>query len=168
MKSGQGDGDVSQFLKSADDVFRPVAESAIVLAAHYASKCGRRDITKEDFVLGLKHAARNVTGRQLGTLYPEIYEDEEEDEEDDEEEDEEEADKEEEEEAEEEEEEPASKRARADSPEQVSDEQAFTLYEGDDPTCLAMNACNASWADWVPESPAEILMKAAVAASAAA
>lgn len=59
-------------------------ESATVLAAHYARACGRDIILAEDMKFGLMFAARNVVGKQIGSLYPEIYEDDEEEDEEDE------------------------------------------------------------------------------------
>lgn len=50
-------------------------ESATVLAAHYAKVCGRDIVIAEDMKIGLMYSARHVTGKQLGTLFPEIYED---------------------------------------------------------------------------------------------
>ena len=72
--------------EAAMDIFLPVMESATVLAAHYAKACGRDVVCAEDMSMGLMYSARNVLGKQLGSLYPEIYD--EEDEEDEEEEDE--------------------------------------------------------------------------------
>jgi hypothetical protein len=74
-----------------DDIFRPVMESSVVLAAHYAKACGRDAITADDIMIGLMYAGRYVTGKQIGSAFPEIYEgsssDEEEEEDEDEEED---------------------------------------------------------------------------------
>ena len=71
------------------DIMIPVLESTTILAAHYARSCGRDIILAEDMRLGLMYAARNVTGKQIGPIYPEVWdeEDEEEEEEDEEEED---------------------------------------------------------------------------------
>ncbi|NBX48495.1 hypothetical protein EBT25_00790 [bacterium] len=63
------------FLSAVNDIILPVMESATVLAAHYCKACGRNTVTDKDVEYGLKFAIRNVTGKQLGTLYPEIYED---------------------------------------------------------------------------------------------
>jgi len=76
--------------QSAIDIFLPVLESGIVLAAHYAKATGRDCVTAQDMCYGLMYAARTITGKQVGTLFPEIYEegsdsDEEEEEEEDEE-----------------------------------------------------------------------------------
>jgi len=65
-------------MEAALDIFLPVMESATVLAAHYAKACGRDVVVAEDMKLGLMFSARHVTGKQIGTLFPEIYEDSEE------------------------------------------------------------------------------------------
>jgi len=77
MKTGDGDMDTSQIESAAMDLFLPVMESATVLAAHYTKACGRNCITAEDMSYGLMYAARNVTGKHIGSLYPEIYEEDE-------------------------------------------------------------------------------------------
>jgi len=56
------------------DIFLPVMESAVVVASHYAKGCGRDTVLAQDMCLGLMFAARNVTGKQIGSLFPEIYE----------------------------------------------------------------------------------------------
>ena len=66
--------------KTAMDIFIPVLESATVLAAHYAKACGRDSVIAEDMQMGLMYAARNVTGKQIGSLYPEVWDEEEEEE----------------------------------------------------------------------------------------
>ena len=57
-----------------EDIFRPVMESSVVLAAHYAKACGRDTVTAEDMMIGLMYAGRHVTGKQIGSAFPEIYE----------------------------------------------------------------------------------------------
>ena len=56
------------------DLFLPVMESAVVIASHYAKGCGRDTVLAQDVCFGLMFAARNVTGKQIGSLFPEIYE----------------------------------------------------------------------------------------------
>lgn len=56
------------------DVFLPVLESAMVIAGHYAKACGRDCVLAQDVCLGLKFAARHVVGKQVGSFFPEIYE----------------------------------------------------------------------------------------------
>lgn len=65
-----------------DDIFLPVMESATVLGAHYAKACGRDTVTAQDIQFGLMYAARNVAGKQIGSLFPEIYESDEDEDED--------------------------------------------------------------------------------------
>jgi len=75
MRTGDGDMDTSQLENAAMDLFLPVMESATVLAAHYTKACGRNCITAQDMSYGLMYAARNVTGKHIGSLYPEVYQD---------------------------------------------------------------------------------------------
>jgi hypothetical protein len=63
--------------QTAFDIFVPVMESATVLAAHYAKACGRDVVLAEDMQLGLMYAARNVLGKQIGPLYPEVWDEDE-------------------------------------------------------------------------------------------
>ena len=62
--------------QSAIDIFLPVLESSVVLAAHYAKATGRDCVTAQDMCYGLMYAARTITGKQVGSLFPEIYEEE--------------------------------------------------------------------------------------------
>ena len=63
------------------DIFLPEMESSDVLAAHYAKATGRDCVTARDMCYGLMYAARTVTGKQVGSLFPEIYEESDSDEE---------------------------------------------------------------------------------------
>lgn len=127
---------------AALDIFLPVMESAVVLAAHYCKAAGRDCVQAEDMRIGLMFAARNVAGKHLGTLYPELYEEDEgsgtdPDEESD---------------------------SGSGSWETVSDsELVWTKYEGteDDMACR-MNECAETWDAWEPETPAERALKNAV------
>ena len=67
-------------MEAALDIFLPVMESAIVVAAHYAKACGR-PVLARDVQMGLMFAARHVVGKQIGSFFPEIYDSEESDEE---------------------------------------------------------------------------------------
>jgi len=119
--------------ESAIEIFLPVFESSIVLAAHYAKATGRDCITPKDMRYGLMYAARTVTGKQIGSLFPEIYEQSDTDEEDEEEEDEDE------------------------------EEPEWIRYEGtDNEHAIKMNECADTWDAWEPESPAEAALKNAV------
>ena len=144
MKTGDGEMDTSALEQSAIELFLPVMESATVLAAHYSQACGRDCVVAKDMRYGMMYAARNVAGRHVGSLYPEVYndsgtesegealsdegEDYEEDEEDEEE-----------------------------------DDPEWTEYEGtEDDMATKMNECARTWADWVPANPTEAALKSAV------
>ena len=129
------------------DIFLPVMESAVVLAAHYCKAAGRDCVQGEDMRLGLMFAARNVAGKHLGTLYPEIYEESDSDSDGD-----------------------------SGSWETVSGDEAeeedesrsdsdghWTPYEGtEDEVARRMNECAETWDAWEPETPAERALKNAV------
>ena len=150
--------DTGMIEQAAIDLFLPVMESATVLAAHYAQACGRDCIVAEDMRYGMMYAARNVAGRHVGSLYPEIYGEEDSGTESDpegealsedsgnesegEEEDEDEGDEEEE------------------DPEWTS----YTPTEGveSDELALKMNECARTWNEWIPSNPTEAALKSAV------
>ena len=119
-------------MEGVTDLFLPVMESAMVLASHYAKACGRDTVTAYDVQMALMYAARNVAGKQVGSLYPEIYEDEEEWEEVEE------------------------------VEEGEEGEEPFTRYTGGEELFNKMNECFDTWAEWVPETPLEISIKNAV------
>lgn len=145
-RTGDGELDTSAILESALDIFRPVMESATVLAAHYAKACGRDVVLQEDMRFGMMYAARYVTGRQIGSLFPEIYEDssdsrsESSGDPDD------------------------SDSDSSASWETVSDsELVWTRYEGtEDEQALKMNECADSWDAWEPQNPSERALKNAI------
>ena len=128
--------------KSLSDLVLPVMESATVLGAHYAKACGRDTVTAQDVQIGLMYAARNVAGKQIGTLFPEIYEEEWEEVEDEEE-----------------------KARLQEEAEEVDEEETFTRYSGDDEMMNKMNECQDTWDTWVPETPLEESLKRAVDAT---
>jgi hypothetical protein len=126
---------------AALDIFLPVMESAVVLAAHYCKAAGRDCVQAEDMRIGLMFAARNVAGKHLGTLYPELYEEESDESRSDSDED-----------------------SGSGSWETVSDsELVWTKYEGtEDDVARKMNECAETWDAWEPETPAERALKNAV------
>ena len=149
-RSGDGDFDTSAILESALDIFRPVMESATVMAAHYAKACGRDVVLQEDMRFGMMFAARYVTGRQIGSLFPEIYED-----------------------ASDSQSESSGSEGSDYDPdgsessgswETVDDEElTWTRYEGtDDDQALKMNECADTWASWEPQNPSERALKNAI------
>lgn len=126
---------------SAMEIFKPVMESATVLAAHYAKACGRDVVLQEDMRIGMMYATRYVTGRQVGSLFPEIYEDSSESDTDS-----------------------SGSESDSGSWETVDDEElVWTRYEGtEDEQARKMNECAETWDAWEPETPAERALKNAV------
>jgi hypothetical protein len=165
LKTGDGDFDTSAILESALDIFRPVMESATVMAAHYARACGRDMILAEDMHMGMMFAARYVTGRQIGSLFPEIYREGDESRSDSD-----------------EEGDSSTEGSGTDEDEEDSDEGWETVsgeesgsdsseitelvwkrYEGtDDEQALKMNECADTWASWEPQNPSERALKNAI------
>ena len=120
-------------IQAADDLIRPVMESAIVLASHYCKKSNRDCVTATDIDYALKYCARNVLGQQLGTLYPEIYENTEDDcSEDD--------------------------YVVVDE----DDETPFSRYSGEDELMNKINNCWDTWDEWCPIGPAAKILKGAI------
>lgn len=66
------------YLRNAEELFLPVIESALVLGSHYAKACGRNTVTEQDVQYGIMYTARNVAGKHVGSLFPEIYEEDDE------------------------------------------------------------------------------------------
>ena len=128
--------------EAALDIFLPVMESAVVIAAHYAKECGRDVVLGKDMHMGMMFAARNITGKHVGTLFPEVYDaysseagSEGSDSESDQ----------------------GSSSAEADECESL-----WTRYEGTDPELIQVNECADTWDAWEPDTPAERALKAAV------
>jgi hypothetical protein len=132
MRTGDGEMDTSQIERAAMDIFLPVMESATVLAAHYTKACGRTCITAQDMSYGLMYAARNVTGKHIGSLYPEVYESE------------------------------SQSDSSESGSESGSDDEWTRYEGTEDETALKMNECADSWNTWTPENPTERALKNAV------
>ena len=149
LRTGEGEFDTSSILESALDIFRPVMESATVMAAHYAKACGRDVVLQEDMRFGMMYAARYVTGHQIGSLFPEIYEEGDESRSD-------------------------SDGSGSDGDSDDSDSSAswetvsdselvWTRYEGtEDEQALKMNECADSWDAWEPQNFSERALKNAI------
>ena len=116
---------------AAFDILMPVMESAMILASHYSKACSRDTVTGKDVAYGLMYAVRNVTGNQIGSLFPEIYDNEE-----------------------------GSDDADSIQEVDESTEP-FTRYEGFEELFVNMNRCADTWDSWEPTSPIERILKSA-------
>jgi hypothetical protein len=72
-----------QIINSSMEIILPVIESSMVLAAEYAKACGRTAIMSKDMQYAMRYCAMNITGKHIGTLFPEIHEDDSDSDEDD-------------------------------------------------------------------------------------
>ena len=121
-----------QIMDSAVNIILPVMESAMVLAAEYSKACNRTFVTSMDMKYALRYCAINVTGRQVGSLFPEIYEKESDSDEDD------------------------------DLEIVEETEADFTRYEGENELYNRVNEAYDAWDEWDPHSPVEKMLKDAV------
>lgn len=64
-----------QIIQTSIDILLPVMESAIVLGGNYAKMSGRDTLTGTDLEYALKFCARNLVGKHIGTMFPEIQDD---------------------------------------------------------------------------------------------
>ena len=65
---------IEQVQDSAINIIQPVLERTMVLAAEYATACGRDMVLGEDMEYAMKYCAMNEVGKKMGTHFPEIYE----------------------------------------------------------------------------------------------
>ena len=119
----------SKIIQSATDAIIPVMESGIILAGQYTKMSGRNTMTAMDMKYAIRFCARNVLGKELGTLFPEIYE-ENSDSDDD-----------------------------IEIETVDDDEDPFIRYQGDDELMNRVNECYDTWDEWEPQSPLEMIVK---------
>ena len=123
-------GDIEQqIIKTATDIIQPVMESAMILAGHYCKACERSTLTGEDMKYCMKYAARNLVGKQIGTLFPEDEDEDEDSESDD------------------------------SIEVVDEEDEPFTRYTGDDKLMNDINQASDTWNDWIPSSPMESMLK---------
>ena len=119
----------SKIIESATAAIIPVMESGIILAGQYTKMSGRNTMTAMDMKYAIRFCARNVLGKELGTLFPEIYE-ENSDSDDD-----------------------------IEIETVDDDEDPFIRYQGDDELMNRVNECYDTWDEWEPQSPLEMIVK---------
>jgi hypothetical protein len=120
------------YIKTAIDLITPVMEGAMIAAAHYAKACGRNTVTAEDVKYGMRYCAQTVAGKQVGTMFPELQDEDDDDDEAD------------------------------DIEEVDEDDEPFTRYSGDDDIMNSMNKAYDEWETWEPYSPLEKMLKSAI------
>jgi hypothetical protein len=135
MQTGFGDGGdglMNQYIETMTNLLMPVMERSTILAAEYSKACGRDTLLPEDMEYAMKYCAMYTVGQDVGSLFPEIYE-----------------------EGEEEEEEEMPIVDPEDCP-------PFERYSGNDPTFLQMNEAFDRWDSWQPQNPTEQMLKNAI------
>jgi hypothetical protein len=118
--------------EAAFEIITPVLESAMILAAEYAKKTGRDSITSLDLEYAMKYCARYTVGKEVGSLFPEVYDESESDEDD------------------------------LEIVDENLEENRFRRYEGDDPFMTGVNAAFDTWDEWTPTNLVEQLLKASI------
>lgn len=66
----------NDIINSAIDIITPVMEGAMIAAAHYTKACGRNTVTAMDMKHGMRYCAMNLTGKTIGTMFPELQDEE--------------------------------------------------------------------------------------------
>jgi hypothetical protein len=131
--TGGGEQMAEEYIKSMTDIMLPVMEQAVLLAGEYCKACGRDVILPGDMEYAMKYCAMYTVGQQIGTMFPEIYENEDEEEDDEDIED--------------------------VPPENCP---SFVQYTGEDTRFIQMNEAVERWNSWVPQSPVEQMLKNAI------
>ena len=119
--------------EAAINIITPVIETSVIVAGEYMKKCNRGTLTAQDMEYALKYCARNVLGRHIGTLFPELNEDSE-----------------------------SESDADSLEEVNDEEEEPFTRYTGEDEIMIKVNECYDTWELWDPDSPAEIMLKNAI------
>jgi hypothetical protein len=71
-----------EIIKTAMDLLTPVLEGSIIVAGEYVKLCGRSTITAQDTQYAMKYCARNLVGKHVGTMFPELQDETDSDEDD--------------------------------------------------------------------------------------
>ena len=130
--NGSTEDVAERYISMMMDIFLPVLEQSMVIAGHYSKGCERDVLLPEDVEYATKYCAMRKVGQTLGSTMPEIYEGDSDD--------------------------------SGSEIEEVPVEECpeFVRYSGDDPFLNEVNLAYDMWDTWVPQSPAEEMLKNAV------
>ncbi len=130
--NGSAEDVAERYISTMVDIFLPVLEQSMVIAGHYSKGCERDVLLPEDVEYATKYCAMRKVGQTLGSTMPEIYEGDSDD--------------------------------SGSEIEEVPVEECpeFVRYSGDDPFLNEINLAYDMWDTWVPQSPAEEMLKNAV------
>jgi hypothetical protein len=136
MQTGFGDsGDnmAEQYITTMMNIVTPVLEKSMVLACEYAKVCGRDIVLPEDIEYASKYCAMYTVGEDIGSIFPEIYNDQDEEDEEDE----------------------IEEVDDADCP-------PFARYSGTEERFKRINEAYDRWDSWQPQNPTEVMLKNAI------
>lgn len=136
MQSGfgdAGDGMLEQYIETMTNIILPVIEKSTLLAAEYSKACGRDIILPEDMEYAMKYCAMHTVGQTIGSIMPEIYDEELSDEE-----------------------------IEGEEDVESEDCPDFVRYSGTDPNFIQVNEAYDRWDSWVPQNPTEQILKNAI------
>lgn len=136
MQTGFGDsGDnmAEQYISTMMNIVTPVLEKSMVLACEYAKVCGRDIVLPEDIEYASKYCAMYTVGEDIGSIFPEIYNDQDEEDEEDE----------------------IEEVDDADCP-------PFARYSGTEERFKRINEAHDRWDSWQPHNPTEVMLKNAI------
>lgn len=136
MQTGFGDsGDnmAEQYISTMMNIVTPVLEKSMVLACEYSKACGRDILLPEDIEYASKYCAMYTVGEDIGSIFPEIYNDQDEEDEEDE----------------------IKEVDDADCP-------PFARYSGTEERFKRINEAYDRWDSWQPQNPTEVMLKNAI------
>ena len=136
MQTGFGDsGDnmAEQYISTMMNIVTPVLEKSMVLACEYSKACGRDILLPEDIEYASKYCAMYTVGHDIGSIFPEIYNDQDEEDEEDE----------------------IEEVDDADCP-------PFARYSGTEERFKRINEAYDRWDSWQPQNPTEVMLKNAI------
>ena len=136
MQTGFGfesDNMAEQYITTMMNIVRPVLEKSMVLACEYAKVCGRDIVLPEDIEYASKYCAMYTVGEDIGSIFPEIYNDQDEEDEEDE----------------------IEEVDDADCP-------PFARYSGTEERFKRINEAHDRWDSWQPHNPTEVMLKNAI------
>lgn len=136
MQTGFGfesDYMAEQYITTMMNIVRPVLEKSMVLACEYAKVCGRDIVLPEDIEYASKYCAMYTVGEDIGSIFPEIYNDQDEEDEEDE----------------------IEEVDDADCP-------PFARYSGTEERFKRINEAYDRWNSWQPQNPTEVMLKNAI------
>lgn len=118
-----------EIIKTAIGLMTPVLEGSIIVAAEYVKACKRGVITSRDVEYSMKYCARNMVGKHIGTMFPDMDLSDE----------------------------SGSEMESEDSC--SDSEEQFTRYDGVDEVMLSVNQAYDTWNTWVPVNMTESMLR---------